>query len=94
MRLMRTMAYLVRTEGNLPGVGIKFMDDNDVVHEIAIEAKEARHLSHMLLALSSEADTQEAYITALRARKEDEADIMTIVGDAAELLVHKRSRPM
>ena len=77
---------------NLPVVGIQIMSDNQLEVEFTtIDPTEARHLAYLLIGLASEVETQEAYITALRSRKENELEIMMIVEDAAAFINHKRS---
>ncbi len=58
--------------------------------DIHLDANEARYLGYSLLGLSSEADSQGAYITVLRSMKEDEEEIMQLVQEANVLITARR----
>ncbi len=58
--------------------------------DVHMSSNEARELGYNLLGLSSEADAQSGYITALRALKETEEEIMDVVGEASLLIAAKR----
>ena len=58
--------------------------------DVHLDPNTARLLGYILLGLASEADTQGAYITALRSRKENEEEIMQLVGEANALITATR----
>ena len=58
--------------------------------DVQLDANEARYLGYTLLGLSSEADAQGSYITAMRSIKEDEGQIMEMVTEANRLIVARR----
>ncbi len=58
--------------------------------DVHLNGTEARLLGLTLLGLASETDSQGAYITALRATKENEEEIMELVGEAVKLIEAKR----
>lgn len=69
--------------------------DNEIFEQVGLvdmhlDANTARYLGYTLLGLSSEADSQRAYITALRATKEDEEEIMKLVHEANRLITARR----
>jgi hypothetical protein len=87
---MKAACYLGRDEEGLPNLGLQIRDEYNTPHATTISPFEARHLGYMLISMASEIESQQSYITALRARKEDELEIMKIMEDAAEWLRHKR----
>lgn len=58
--------------------------------EIQLDANTARRLGYTLLGLSTEADSQRAYIVALRSMKEDDEEIMKFVVEANQLITARR----
>lgn len=59
--------------------------------DVQLDSNEARSLGYYLLGLSSEADAQRAYITALRSNKENEEEIMTLVREANTMISARRT---
>ncbi|MCL1599956.1 MAG: hypothetical protein M3112_00290 [Actinomycetia bacterium] len=82
---------LSRDANGLPSLSVKLIDEYGVEHDTAVSPFEARHFGYMIISMASEVESQEAYITALRSRKEDEMEILDIMKDAAEFLRHRRS---
>ncbi len=69
--------------------------ENDVFEKVGmvdvhLDANNARTLGYYLLGLSSEADSQRAYILALRSIKEDEEQIMALVREANKMITARR----
>lgn len=58
--------------------------------DVHLTPSQATFLAYTLLGLSSEADAQGAYITALRSTKETEEEIMELVAEANRLITAKR----
>jgi hypothetical protein len=76
---------LVGDDSNMPLVKLEVFDNRESTDAV-FATQEARRTGYMLLGLASEADTQAAYITALRSRKIPEEEIMRIIGDAADFI--------
>ena len=81
---------LVGDDSNLPLIKLEVFNEREST-DVVFGTQPARHCGYMLLGLASEADTQAAYITALRLRKIPEEEIMMIIGDAANYIRATRS---
>ncbi len=73
--------------------------ENDVFEKVGLvdvqlDANEARTLGYYLLGLSSEADSQRAYILALRAIKTDDEEIMSLVREANMMISARRGHDL
>lgn len=76
---------LVGDDSNMPLIKLEAFNNQEATDAV-FGTQHARHTGYMLLGLASEADAQAAYITALRARKIPEEEIMRIIGDAADFI--------
>ncbi len=96
--LPKVNARMIAGDGGITNPVVQIVitpHENDVFEKVGLvdvqlSANEARSLGYYLLGLSSEADAQGAYITALRARKENEEEIMELVREANMMISASR----